>query len=132
MGHTKPQNKLIQFFCLHTALIMTSLKGGNGSSILCNTIIGINVGWDCILICKLTLCSSLMTVWSGQSDHPHPYRARGVIPPLNLSASMANIKTTLLYLDILPMYIYHISAISCFANPNLRESNVLNSKTVIS
>ena len=42
---------------------MTSLKGGNGSSILCNTIIGINVGWDCILICMLTLCSSLMTVF---------------------------------------------------------------------
>ena len=42
---------------------MTSLKGGNCSSILSNTIIGINVGWDCTLLCKLTMCSSLMTVY---------------------------------------------------------------------
>ena len=42
---------------------MTSLKGGNCSSILSNTITGINVGWDCTLLCKLTMCSSLMTVY---------------------------------------------------------------------
>jgi hypothetical protein len=45
----------------HTALSMTLLKGGNCSSALCNTIIGINFGRNCMLFCKLTMCSSLMT-----------------------------------------------------------------------
>ena len=43
----------------HTALIITSLKRSNCSSILCNTITGINAGRNCMLLCKLTMCSSL-------------------------------------------------------------------------
>jgi hypothetical protein len=41
---------------------MTSLTGGNCSSTLCNIIIGSLVGMYCILLCELTMCSSVMIV----------------------------------------------------------------------
>ena len=47
----------------HTAPTMTSLTTGNCSSTLCNIIIGSHVGRHCILLCELTLCSSLMIVF---------------------------------------------------------------------
>jgi hypothetical protein len=43
----------------HIAVTMITLKEGNSSSTVCNTIIGINVGRNCRLLCKLTMGSSL-------------------------------------------------------------------------
>jgi hypothetical protein len=42
---------------------MTSLTEGNSYSTHCNIIIGSPVGRNCILLCKLTVCSSLMIVF---------------------------------------------------------------------
>jgi hypothetical protein len=53
------------FNCLHTAVTMVSLRAGYCSSTLCHTIIGNLVGSNCILLCKLTMCSSLMTLFLG-------------------------------------------------------------------
>ena len=47
----------------HTAHTMTSLTTDNFSSTVCNIIIGSLVGRHCILLCELTLCSSLMIVF---------------------------------------------------------------------
>ena len=54
---------MTQFFCLHTALCMISLHSRNCSSSLCNKTTGRLVGRNCMLLCKLTVCSSLMTVF---------------------------------------------------------------------
>jgi hypothetical protein len=63
LGHTNPQNNMTYFNCLHTAVTMVSLKAGYCSSTLCNTITGNFVGRNCTLLCKPTMCSSLMTVF---------------------------------------------------------------------
>jgi hypothetical protein len=47
----------------HIALTMVSLKAGNCSSALCNTIIGSLVQRNCLLLCKLTMFSSPKTVF---------------------------------------------------------------------
>jgi len=44
----------------HIAVTMITLKEGNCSSTVCNTIIGSNVGRNCRLLCNLTMGSSLI------------------------------------------------------------------------
>jgi len=56
-------NTILLYAHRHTAPTMTSLTVGNCSSALCNIIIGSHVGRHCILLCELTMCSSLMIVF---------------------------------------------------------------------
>ena len=51
------------FFCLHTALSLILLHSGNCSSTLCSTTTGCLLGRNCMLLFKLTKCSSLITVF---------------------------------------------------------------------
>ena len=49
----------------HVTVTMVTLKAGNCSSTLCNKVIGSLVRRNCTLLCKLTMCSSFMTVFIG-------------------------------------------------------------------
>jgi len=51
---------IIQLYAhMHIALTVISFTVGNSSSTLSNKIIGNLVGRNCILLCKLTMCTSL-------------------------------------------------------------------------
>jgi hypothetical protein len=61
-GPINPGNKMIKPSSLHTARTLLSLRAGNSSSTRRSTTTGTLVPSDCILLCKLTVDSSLMTV----------------------------------------------------------------------